>query len=400
MSANVITTIHSSVRSGIISLTILICISNMLYGSNSGNILVLNGEEADIGDYPYTVAIFHNGVYSATGVVIGEQWILTAAHVISDRNINDFVLVFGQTDINRVNIPPWENDGWGDFQIAVPEEFVLHPDYDPNLTLEDAFELADHDDDRAHELWDGHDIALIRIAEEHRIDNERIINFMGANDNRVRTGLMVQFTGWGEISENTINTNLHVGTFNIDRLFLEGTIIITDSQNDNNPIIADGDSGGPLITNFGGRHWLIGIAASGSEDTNNGALQSSFVRVDRHSEWIQRVTGIMAGRPPRQNTMANNWPVRGIEVLGVLATMDEVRNLMTEQARRPLQMIIDPTNRDHGPHDEGQLNLTDEEQPMLQNQQPNIDDEDEEKFDIYEEDRRARAKTIKDKKNC
>jgi len=47
---------------------------------------IINGEEIEIDEAPWQVSLEVNGVHNCGGVVLNENWILTAAHCVKGLN--------------------------------------------------------------------------------------------------------------------------------------------------------------------------------------------------------------------------------------------------------------------------------------------------------------------------
>lgn len=376
------------------------------YSSNSGESFVVGGQDADIDQYPYTVAIFYQGDQFASGVVIAENWVITAAHVVMEMEpsrVEDFVLVFGQTNLDRTGFAPNYNHGFGDFRIAVPTEVVIHPDFQ-YLTDDEALAAAEGNEDLANELQFGNDIALFRLGVYDRVTDDRIIPFLGERDNdRLEVGLDLDIAGWGQTSltSDDLSRILQVATLPIGR-FLPMNIGILDGEpGTNSRSSLYGDSGGPVVATFGGQPFLVGIIAGSYSDESRSMCETYFVRTDRHANWIERVTGAVAGRFVQPLVYHDNVIAPTVIDFGLLTGGAFGFGLLL---RRAVGVGIRVQQPQPG-NQPGQAPAP-EDQPLLHNQEPNMEDDDVEKFDIYEEDRRARmrrAKNVKSsssKKDC
>ncbi|CAH1389480.1 unnamed protein product [Nezara viridula] len=105
---------------------------------------------ADIGDFPYLVAVLHPEV-RCTGSLVSSQWILSAAHcAVYDRKIikpSDMVLVAGVVDFNDTKSKTR--------QIRKAKSIYPHPNFEE-------LKIA------------GSDIALIKAERPFELNNEYV----------------------------------------------------------------------------------------------------------------------------------------------------------------------------------------------------------------------------------
>ena len=62
-----------------------------LYGTNE---LVINGDNARRGLWPWQVALYKNGLFWCGGVLLSDQWVLTAGHCLKGDD-KDYKVVTG-----------------------------------------------------------------------------------------------------------------------------------------------------------------------------------------------------------------------------------------------------------------------------------------------------------------
>ncbi len=111
---------------------------------------ILNGNRARRALFTYHVGIY-NSIEGNThpicgGVVLSENYIITAAHCVDDYSSSSYFVILGDYSITD------KNDGQERFEIA---EIKIHPDYDSSSSTKP------------------NDIALLRLSSSAKF-NERI----------------------------------------------------------------------------------------------------------------------------------------------------------------------------------------------------------------------------------
>ncbi|XP_066594731.1 chymotrypsin-2-like [Prorops nasuta] len=146
------------------------------YGIPSGRIV--GGKDSSEGKYPYQVSIQYIGRHNCGGSIINKRYILTAAHCLRGRIQNFLTIVAGITRL----------DSAGD-EYKV-ESFLIHPEYDPVLII--------------------NDIGLIRVNEDIRF-SEKVQTIELASKDPDEEVFPVILTGWGWLSiEGDHPNNLQV----------------------------------------------------------------------------------------------------------------------------------------------------------------------------------------------
>jgi secreted trypsin-like serine protease len=128
--------------------------------------MIVGGKEAKDGDYPWQVRIYSSGddqVGFCGGSIIGDRWILTAAHCL--LNTEEVAVGYGSVDRTKTTKIP-------------SEKIIVHPGY---IAGEKA------------------DVALIKLAKP--IPNAAAIGYTDAAQEKalMPAGAKVTVTGWGAI---------------------------------------------------------------------------------------------------------------------------------------------------------------------------------------------------------
>ncbi|KYN35464.1 Transmembrane protease serine 9, partial [Trachymyrmex septentrionalis] len=193
--------------------------------------------------FPWVVAILNKDNLHCGGTLINNQYILTAGHCVQWTNHADLSVGIGMHDIEN------PNDGY----IVAIDEIILHEDFESDY------------------LHDTNDIALIRLQQPVKID-ENVRPACLPHKDSDYTGRNVKVTGWGRVQiEGEPSRFLRQATLKIMSFAAcKNTSFgdhVTESMmcayNDNTDA-CQGDSGGPLLyQRIDGKYEVLGIVSWG-----------------------------------------------------------------------------------------------------------------------------------------
>lgn len=232
---------------------------------------IIGGQPINISNVPYQCAIFGetngNIRFWGGGVILSENWILTAAHVVTDAN--------GQVAANRLTIRTGSSDVNSGTIVNV-DQVIRHSGYSARAN----------------------DIALIHVSTPIVFNANTSSIAYETNPNNLVVNASATVSGWGAI---TYDASTHTGTSTND-LFAVGVrvssidpaVIYTSSTTANQQAPCYGDSGGPLTTfTPTGERILIGVV-NGWDDCNVGA--KGYARVSTFANWIYTNSGVGSDR--------------------------------------------------------------------------------------------------------
>ncbi|XP_026475234.1 trypsin-7-like [Ctenocephalides felis] len=226
---------------------------------------IVGGYETRIEDHPHQVSIMRYGWHSCGGSIIGEEWILTAAHCTASVNPGVLSIRVGSSFRDRNGTV-----------IDVAEIFV-HPKYN-----------AEHID---------YDYSLLRMAKPIRQSISTRAIMLPQQGENFKEGLLTTITGWGTLSSggplpSTLQA-VAVPLISTERCSLAyGVDTITDRMicagvDAGGKDSCQGDSGGPMIAN--GK--LIGIVSWG-RGCAQPKVPGVYAKVADQRDWIKSVTRI------------------------------------------------------------------------------------------------------------
>merc|ERR1712142_1328816 len=232
---------------------------------------IVNGEEADLGSWPWMVTLeTRGGSYYCGGSIISSRFVLTAAHCIQYKGEKVFVVI-GDHD---------KLDGGEAVTKRLKGRAIPHKNYDPNNM--------------------DNDVAVIRLNKEIKFSefngNVAPVCLARKNDGDY-ADTDVTATGWGtiysegpqatvlmEVNLRTI-TNTQCGEdYGYDKTMIIPSMLCTVMPGKD---ACQGDSGGPLVTfsTTRGRYVQVGVTSWGlgcAEKDYPGV----FARVTRLERWV------------------------------------------------------------------------------------------------------------------
>ncbi|TVQ91128.1 MAG: hypothetical protein EA393_05015, partial [Bacteroidetes bacterium] len=251
------------------------------HGWRSGRIV--GGEDANIEDYPWHVALMQGTTQFCAGSIIHEEWILTAAHCVLGSWTPQYI---------RAGVTNRTHTTGQDINVI---QIIAHPDFDDPVK------------------W-ANDIALLRLQTPLNLAPAGVaivpvVTQADALAGFTNPGVMSTITGWGALSWGGPSSDI----------LQAAQVPITDDTGGYNPssITPDmllagypeggvdacqGDSGGPLVVPDGaGGYKLAGITSWG-----NGCAFPDFpgvyARVSYFEDWIKDYVPLVSELAPAAPT--------------------------------------------------------------------------------------------------
>lgn len=238
---------------------------------------VSGGQEAHIKDVPHQVSLQVLGINNCGGSIIGNRWILTAAHCFKDPIMASITTV--KAGITKLDTPISTTR---EYQI---KRVIKHPNYN-GITEEN-------------------DIALLELTRNIEFNSNTKIISLGEYSYLYDIGRKAKVSGWGlphpgmetgsnelRIVEVPIMKNSEAQV-NYARTITGGMMATSPFSNDRKGA-CEGDSGGALITkDLDGEVKQIGIVSWGTQQCLGGIHSPTiYTKVANYIDWIKQYVPI------------------------------------------------------------------------------------------------------------
>jgi secreted trypsin-like serine protease len=245
---------------------------------------VVGGTPVETGEFPWMIGITYTGFSMpyCGGSLVGDRWVLTAAHCVVDpwlgvpERPEDLTVIAGRLDLLDTTAG----------QTIGVEQIFVHPDYD----IED--------------LFAENDIALLRLnwAPDIARDTIDIIEAITPVEEAflAAPGSLAVVAGWGATQPNgtlyptlaykatlPIVDNAVCVPFNDETTGVPDTQICAGGVEGQDTCV--GDSGGPLIVSRSDESFaLVGIVSYGPFPCAVTDKHGAYTRVSRYLDWISQ----------------------------------------------------------------------------------------------------------------
>ncbi|XP_047225540.1 granzyme B-like [Girardinichthys multiradiatus] len=211
---------------------------------------------------PYMASLQYRGAHTCGGILIREDFVLTAAHCKLDQ----LRVILGAHDLSK------EEKSQQRIKVA---EYHMHQNYNGNVT---------------------YDIMLLKLANKAKLNKNVQLLELPKKEKKIPANLECLVAGWGSTGQNeSISTVLKEATemtqFKIecDTIWKENFTsqqMICTKFNKKKGGICKGDSGGPLIC----KNKLQGITAfTAADQCDNPKYPHVFTKVSFFLSWINKI---------------------------------------------------------------------------------------------------------------
>jgi len=252
---------------------VLLLILSTVIGKSLGlkrrTVRIVGGKDAT--DVPFIVALVETGapaIYNqfCAGSIVGERWILTAAHCTEDKDTSDFYIIAGVLDISETDNGQFRNI----------KRIYDHPHYN-KLTVKN-------------------DISLLELETPLNLKESVAVIDIANEGDPLEDGQNYNIAGWGALADSFFSPHPNhlqllegVPHYNFGecksklkvwrrRQICAGAILGEDA--------CDGDSGGPLWMKVNSTPLLYGITSWG-KGCGTGS-PGVYTKVSFYRKWMER----------------------------------------------------------------------------------------------------------------
>ncbi|XP_031242185.1 kallikrein-10 isoform X2 [Mastomys coucha] len=216
--------------------------------------------------HPWQVSLFHNLQFQCAGVLVDQNWVLTAAHCWRNKPLrarvgDDHLLLFQKEQLRSASSP------------------VFHPKYQPC-----SGPILPHRSDE-------HDLMMLKLSSPVRLTSS--VHPVQLPFRCSQPGSQCQVSGWGTTSSRRVKYNRSLSCSRVTLLsqkqcetFYPGVITnnMICAEPDGNQDSCQSDSGGPLVCD----DTLHGILSWGIYPCGAAQHPAVYTDVCKHTTWIRR----------------------------------------------------------------------------------------------------------------
>jgi len=236
---------------------------------------IVGGEETEVNEFPWQVAMFFELFFACGGSLISDRWVLSAAHCIVDPDVTKYLLVLGDHDLTI-------NTETAELAMGV-EKIIVHKKYENNKQFNNDFAL----------------LKLDGVIDWSMYPNIRPVCL--PSDSGLFGGATATVSGWGATATANVSPQLQKVDVKVllnkqcknDYGYAPADIskkMICAAVPEGGKDACQGDSGGPLVTADESNNYLLIGVVSWGEGCADANYPGVYARVTTALRWITKKT--------------------------------------------------------------------------------------------------------------
>ncbi|KAL7881483.1 hypothetical protein AOLI_G00083310 [Acnodon oligacanthus] len=236
---------------------------------------IVGGKEAKPHSRPYMVSVQHNGHHTCGGILIREDFVLTAAHCLNtsraDVGRHNLEVVLGAHNIKKTE---------PNQQRIQVRNSIRHPNYNKYTTAGNWKNLTV-------------DIMLLKLKSNAKLS--KFVKVMKLPGKKDKSSVKCTIAGWGMRKPNSMESNVLIETSltvllqpkceEIWQIYYDSDCMMCTATAEDNTF-CQGDSGGPLIC----KSKLQGLAIyTFRERCNDPRYPGVYLKISAFLDWIKKV---------------------------------------------------------------------------------------------------------------
>lgn len=234
---------------------------------------VVGGSPAEVGDFPWQVALRDDGKITCGGIYIGGCWILTAAHCVRVSKVHRYQIWTSLLDWVKLN---------SEIEVQRVNKIIIHENYNGRTYQNDIalIEMKKRPNHGECVLPKSVPACVPWSPHLFQPNDKCIISGWG----REKDNQKVYSLRWGEVHLRSNCSRFYPGRYFEKEMECAGT-------DDGSIDACKGDSGGPLVCKDGNNVTYVWGVVSWGENCGQAEFPGIYTKVANYFDWISHHVG-------------------------------------------------------------------------------------------------------------